>query len=449
MIIASIIIFYICFAFIASQRYIFSLSIFLFLLPTYLIRFYILGIPTTLLEGMFYILFLLWLSGNTKQNIDFKKIKTKIKSIYTKNKPLFWGGGIFALSATINIFTSVDIRSALGVWKAFYIEPLLFALIIATIIENKKQLHTILYGLVFSGLATGILVLYQHFTGWMVPWDFWENMQTYRATGWWGFPNGVGFYLSLIFPFGIYLFIAKDENIFNTTIKHILNGLKGINGIKNIIIDFFKSGILRTSALLTSLIAIPGILFAKNTGALIGVLASVGVLALVYKKTKILAIIALIISITVLIFIPAENSFKKELLFQDKSGQTRIAMWKEAMQMLRDRPIMGAGLASYKIRIIPYHTTVNKEGIEIFHHPHHQFLTLWSEIGIIGALTFVWLTIWTILELIHKPNKLKFTILFVFTTFLVIGMVDSPYIKNDTSIIFWLLPALLILEKDL
>ena len=101
---------------------------------------------------------------------------------------------------------------------------------------------------------------------------------------------------------------------------------------------------------------------------------------------------------------------KQELLMQDRSGQIRINMWGETTELLRANPLTGAGLASYSKRIAPYHHPINgNDNIEIFHHPHNIFLTMWVNLGILGLIGFVWMIVWFyrvgLTEIIKRKNK--------------------------------------------
>ena len=128
---------------------------------------------------------------------------------------------------------------------------------------------------------------------------------------------------------------------------------------------------------------------------------------------------------------------------QDRSGQIRLDMWAETIEFLKDNPIKGAGLASYKTLIYPYRID---KWIEVFHHPHNIFLTIWVNTGIIGLFGFTWIIVWFyrvgLMNL--KKDKLIIFLLATITAFTTTGLVDSPYIKNDLAIFFWILPALLI-----
>src|SRR3989344_1639208 len=394
--------------------------VFLFL-PSYLIRFKFAGLPSTLLEIMIWIIFLIWVSERIVK-LDYKKQFDNLITTYKNNFTLFIASGLFLIGATISIYTSINLKSALGEWKAFYIEPFLLFIILITHIKTNKQIQNILSAIVLCGLATSILAIYQHFTGWMVPWDFWENRNTFRVTGWYSFPNGVGLFLAPIYPLAIYLFQNKWS-----LLKKEKNNLNYLILIISLLFIIFSP---------------LAIFFAKSTGGLIGIIASIGLLLLIWQKSRKFILVFGIISLLIIIFMPT-NSLKQELLMQDRSGQIRLDMWAETIEFLKDNPIKGAGLASYKTLIYPYRID---KWIEVFHHPHNIFLTIWVNTGIIGLFGFTWIIVWFyrvgLMNL--KKDKLIIFLLATITALTTTGLVDSPYIKNDLAIFFWILPALLI-----
>lgn len=419
--------FLISFAFLTYFRFTYGLFLFFLLLPTYLIRFNIGPFPTTLLEGMFGAITLVWLIHIFQKKID---IKQNIKKI-TERRSLLLATSLFVLGATMSIFTSVDTRAALGLWKAFYIEPILLAFTLYTTIKEKKDLHLILLGIILCGLGTSILAIYQHFTGWMVPHAFWANRNTYRVTGWYGFPNAVGLFLAPIIPLALYFIKVKSEKL---------------KGKRKLLTSSFFYFLLLTFYLLA-------IFYAKSTGAIIGFTAAIAVFLLLYKKTRIPTLILGAIAFAGLFFLPANNPIRQEVLMQDRSGQLRLDMWAETTQYLSEHPITGAGLASYHKVIYPYR--VDKT-IEVFHHPHNIFLTMWVNIGLMGLVGFVWIIVWFYRVGLSEKLKVKSKknedllpyLIAAMTTFVVMGLVDSPYIKNDLAVMFWVLSALLLIQTS-
>lgn len=384
------------------------------LLPLYLIRFQIGPLPTTVLEILIWITATVWV---------YKKIKNKdwklLENFPNKNIFLF-SAGLFLLGATIGVFVSPNFRAALGEWKAFYVEPMLVFLIAVDNIKSKTDVTKILTGLIFGSLTTAILAVYQHFTGWLVPYSFWANRNTYRVTGWYGFPNGVGLLLAPLIPIAIYL---------NSEFR------KKNSQIKN---NYFIVSLLTLFIILSPV----AILYSKTTAAVVGLVSGLGILLLCYKKTRWPAIMLGIIGIIALIFLP-NNPVTNELLAKDYSGQLRRDIWTETITYLKIHPITGAGVAGYSTEIAPFRHNKN---IEIFHHPHNIFLTIWVNIGLIGLIGFLGILSWffkTILKDFNKSDKtFKVTLLVSMAIWLTMGLVDSPYIKNDWALVFWLFVAL-------
>lgn len=400
----------------------FKLGIFLlfFLLPTYLIRFHVGLLPSTFLEGMLLSLVFIWLLKNKQ----YLKLPTLIKNLFTEHKLLFVGIVLFLLGATISIFTAIDTKKALGEWRAFYVEPVLLFFVLSSYLksfEAKKRKKIIeqyiLLPLVLCGLITSAFAIFQHFTGFLVPHAFWANRETYRVTAWYGFPNAVGLFLAPIIPLAIYLLAQTWQRT-----KKI----------------FHPTAIISMLFVITGLLAI---LFAKGSGPLLGAMAGVGVLLLFYKKTRVPTILFGIVGLIGIVFLPADHTLKQELLAKNYSGELRRDIWQETAELLKDRPLVGAGIASYEERILPYRQNLR---IEVFHHPHNIFLTIWVNTGLIGLIGFLVVVLWFVIAAIKNSNQETIFLLGSLIVILVMGLVDSPYIKNDLSVLFWLFPTLLL-----
>jgi O-antigen ligase len=412
-----------CFSIITFYRFSWGMFLFFLFLPTYLLRFQIGFIPTTLLEGFFFIILLAWMYSQWKD----KTYLATLQYLLQTHKSLLIAIGLFLLGATINLFFSHNILNAAGEWKAFFIEPVILFFILTDWLRKKdiQYVKNFVYTpLLLIGFVTAALAIFQHFTGWMVPWDFWENRNTYRVTGWYGFPNGVGLFLAPLFPLSLYIVVdtwgkmKKKTRSIQTTFQFFL-------------------------ALFLIPMTILGVYYAKSTGGLIGILGSMGVLLLICKKTRIPTIITGILCFVILFSLPATNPIRKELFFQDRSGQMRLDMWAEATELIIEHPIVGAGLSSYQKEIYPYRID---KWIEVFHHPHNIFLAMWVNIGIIGLVGFLWIIIWyTRVALMQSKNRHAAFLLAIMAVNVVMGLVDSPYIKNDLAFFFWIFPAILVI----
>jgi O-antigen ligase len=394
---------------------------------------------------MFLIIFIIWIIKYRQSIIN------NLILIIKNNKILFTAIFFFLLATIISIFTSINIQSALGEGKAFYLEPVIMFVILITTIKEKKQINNILLALIISGLVTAILAIYQHFTGWLVPEAFWSNRQTYRVTAWYGFPNGVGLFLAPLIPFAIYL-MKETWPVIKKYKTQKINKLSITNSQSQT--TQFKNWLLFLSSIFYLILAPLAIIFSKGTGPLLGIIGGISLLFLINKKTRWLIILVGLISLISLLFLPQLSNIKQEITFQDRSGQIRLAIYKETRNFLKDNPLVGAGLASYSKKIAPYHTTVNNENIEIFHHPHNTFLTMWVNLGILGLLSFIIIKFYSLCFIpysVYKQKKqlLSLTLFTISSLFiiLIMGLVDSPYIKNDLAMFFWLLIALILSSK--
>ena len=393
-------------------------------LPSYLIRFKVGPIPFTLLEGMILILFFCWLVKLYRKGgkINFNLLKP------SENNPLpqifRWPIILFLVAATISVFMSVNQIAALGIWKAYFIEPLLFFIVFIYNIKDQKDLKNVIYCLEILVIAIGLFAVIQKITGALIPIDFWAKAATRRVTTFFGYPNANGLLIAPI----------------------ILLAIGNLLTNKNL-----KSFILSS---LTIMLGILTIIFAQSTGALGGVICGLLFLLFYYNRTRKITLIAIIIFLIVILLSPF-SSFKQKINYQkldlnSTSLEIRLNQWSETLKMLRDNPILGVGLANYQNKFKPYHQF---EFIEIFLYPHNIFLNFWSEIGLLGLMAFIWLIV---VFFVYGFKKLKesaspillLTIIGAMITLLIHGLVDVPYFKNDLAILFWVIIGLIIVNNN-
>lgn len=74
---------------------------------------------------------------------------------------------------------------------------------------------------------------------------------------------------------------------------------------------------------------------------------------------------------------------------QETSMGLRITAWKNALEMIKEKPLLGVGTGGYEIAFV--NLVKNQEGWEGFvhHDPHNQFLKILAELGSIGFLIFI------------------------------------------------------------
>lgn len=406
-----LLLFILLYIWIAWVRFDVGVAILFATLSSYLFRFSIGGLPTTVLELLVVSTILI---GLYKFRPDIKPLLQSLR----QRKPFLIGTGLLILGATIGVAVSSSTTSALGEWKAFYIEPLLLAFVLALAYRDNKRIERrVLQGISIAAVVLSLFTMWQTLAGGVfVPSGFWQSDGSFRATGWFGFPNGVAILLGLSY-FPVLYYINKKNN---------------------------KQKKRTRKKILITLLFLAAISMAKSSGAMLGILAGLTLLfAITTKYTKHIIIAAIILAVGI-IALPGSSSLKQEVLLQNRSGQIRISMWQDTAKLLASSPLVGTGLASYSDSIKPYHTEVSGEQVEIFHHPHNIFLTMWVNTGIIGLVGFILLLIGIITHLVRTK---QWYYLAFFTAFIVMGLVDSPYIKNDWSILFWSVALLSLLKE--
>ena len=93
--------------------------------------------------------------------------------------------------------------------------------------------------------------------------------------------------------------------------------------------------------------------------------------------------------------------------------------------------------------------TVKKSLIN-FHLPHNLYLTIVSESGIIALFGFLWfvgLWLWRgAKQYTITRDPILLGALCAMLVILVHGLVDTPYFKNDLSVLFWMIVVIGILS---
>ncbi|PIS42138.1 MAG: hypothetical protein COT24_04960 [Candidatus Kerfeldbacteria bacterium CG08_land_8_20_14_0_20_40_16] len=419
-----LIIFSIFFFWLVWKRTDLGIAVIIILLPSYLVRFEILGIPATLLELMILLLFLAWL---TKKQFFLKAEKTVFSQFW-------WLTLLFLLSAVLAIFISPDLRAALGIFKAYFLEPLLFFLVLINTIRSSQQTKLILGAIGISALFVSIIALWQYLN--LLPsYEPWISEFPKRVSSIFEYPNAVGLFLApiAVLFLGILLLAHPVDNFKNKKLKS-------------------KTRHFILGVIIFSLLAI---IFSFSRGAILGILAGVIFFSFFSRYKKwIWAILAL--GIALALIIPQSRTLIYEIVtFQDVSSDVRTVLWQGTWNLLKDRPLQGAGLAGFPTIYDQYRLIKHTE---LLLYPHNIIFNFWTELGLAGLIIFIWLIVKFFSQGI-KFKKVRLTLNSSFSfslplvllgtmiAVLVYGLVDVPYFKNDLSVFFWLLIGLLVVVE--
>lgn len=415
------------FIYLAYKNPVLSLGALSAILPTYLLRFNIIGLPSNILEVIIWAIFLGWLFGilpflrpRPSKALNEGGWRESLSFLKKRLHYIKWPLGLFFIASIIAVFISPEKISALGIWRAYFLEAGLVFLLFLSIIKDKKDFQKIIFGLSVSALYLSAAAIGQRFFGLPIPSPWQDEL---RATSLFPYPNALGLYLAPL----IMLFIHQI-----------------INNKKLLITGYW---------LLVALLSLAAIIFAQSDGAIFAIIGA-GFLfillnLLLNKKYKSGLVILLLVLIAGGILFTALQPIQEKILLKDWSGFVRFTMWGETLNMLKDNWFFGAGLAGYKTAIVPFHES--REWIEIYLYPHNIILNFWSELGLLGLAALIWLFdkfAKMCYALLKSPplgkrrvrgNLFAITAICAMAVIIIQGLVDVPYFKNDLSVLFWII----------
>src|SRR4030066_1714336 len=156
-------------------------------------------IPFTLLEVFIIFTFVSWIiwrvSGVKGGQINALGLFERLRG------PFFWPTVLFLILSIIAVFISPDLRSAAGVWKAYFLEPILLFIVVLDLSRAKKTINWAIFPLIISGLLLSALAIWQALTK-IDPFAP-NSMALERVTGVYDNPNALGLYLGPLILIGL------------------------------------------------------------------------------------------------------------------------------------------------------------------------------------------------------------------------------------------------------
>lgn len=364
-------------------------------LPLYLVRFEVFGIPTTVLEVFIYGLFVFWLIKRLRVT-DYKLRVTKVFI------PII----LIVIGVSLATIFSTNLRASAGIWKGWFVDPLLFFVVVITTIKNFKQIKGVLYSLFLSGIVVSIISLIYLIQGKLDPFG--------RLQAFYNSPNYLAMYLALALLIGAGFLFQKMAKL---------------------------KIIPKTFILLPIVCLLLSVFFTNSFGAWLGIIAAVcfGVVFYLYKSgRKQFALTILYLVLLIIVFLGYYALIQKESSFD-----ARIVIWQKAWEIFKANPILGIGPGTFG----NYFPSYPEWGVP---QPHSIFLAFLLQTGILGFVGFVWLLAWFFRTGIknYKLGIMNVVLMMVMIYILVHGLVDATYWKNDLSVIFWIIVALMVVLKN-
>ncbi len=365
--------------------------------PSYLIRYEYQGIPTTFLE----LLLLVFLFITFVKFLGIKSFRTEALERIKNLKKLNYLAIAFVAAGIISTLVSPDKHAAVGILKAFIIEPVLFFYACTFAFRKLSDLKVPLNLLFISACLLSLFSISQYFTFWNLPLQFWgTGMEVERVTSVFPHPNAFALYLAPLISLYTALLISAEKSLNR---KNLILGLT----------------VMFIALLLTF-----------SRGAWLAVAFTTFVLLIQRFSWRKVVIPGVIAGIVLLLLPPIRD--RLQLLANDSSSTAHTQLLEAGLNKIESNPILGNGLFGFRTTLAEQ----NFQG-EILNYPHNIILNFWLEMGLLGLLSFFGIIIVSLMTYKKGANMYRFGASAYVLTMLVHGLVDSPYFKNDLSVLFW------------
>lgn len=369
-------------------------------LPLYVVRWRVGPFPTTLLELLILVtaaayVVVLW----TEKRLPWTRTPYDIPIL------------LLLVAGILGIYAAPDHVRAAGIYRAYFIEAVAMFYIAVDLLRGREELRTFLLVAAAGScvMAVGQVISFVYVTaqGHLQLGDAPAFLNTS--------PNADAMYLEppLAFATAFALFPSRPRE--------------------------------RQVAVVVLGVVFLGIVLTLSRGSYLSMAVLGGVIVLASQKTwkwRLRLIGALAALALIVLEIPYVNHRFLDLA---RSVTNRESLYTQAITMLSQRPLLGAGFDGFPIRV----AYLRNSGMPVQLYPHNVWLTTWSEIGLLGVVVFAVIVFGLLVRGalalpraadVYRP--LLWGAVGALVLFIVHGMFDSPYWKNDLSVEFWLLAAL-------
>ncbi|MFZ0216987.1 MAG: O-antigen ligase family protein [Candidatus Dormiibacterota bacterium] len=326
--------------------------------------------------------------------------------------PYLLPGALLLIAATIGVVVTPNRLHALGTWRAYFVEPAAAGLLCGAIAARRGHARILVLGLGVAGSIVAIAnivntlhAIVAHGFNWVTP-----PVTLYQTA------NAIPLYLEPLLAFSLAIVRFSDDRW-----ERLGGAIFSVVGALAIVLSFSRAGWVTLVVLV--------IFVAASTRLrwwLIGVVVVVGGGAFALSKRV-----------------------RDRVLVEFHPGPlntigSRISLWESTLTMLRHKPLFGAGLDGFQQTVAQY--KVASYGEDLIY-PHNLFLDFWTETGLLGLAAIVSLGVQIVrgairgLRAVDRPwtRAMSLGLLGLAVVFVVHGMVDVPYFKNDQALAFWAL----------
>ena len=344
---------------------------------------------------------------------------------------MVWGSilpYLFLLVALVSIFPATDKIDALGIFKGWFLVPIILYLLVINLFSSKDWSKLIV------PLFAGLVVV-----------DLWAMLQSF------------GLVTTLFYqkndPTFLQYFVLGNFRLFGPfeSPNYLAMYLVPVFFLTIPAVYYFR----KISPKYYWLAAIPfgfaanALLFSDSRAGMLAMAVPVAIV-LFSKVRKIIkinprqgrvAIILILIALSVFYL-----NYRAVTTNRSESNSSRVQIWRYSLQIGAQQPLLGIGLGNFQDKI----AQVSKDDVGFIDnvlpyaiHPHNVYLAMWLNVGILGLIVFIVLikdffrSLWS-----RRSELFPVCLMAAMAAIMIHGLFDTTYFKNDLSAIFWLIIAL-------
>ena len=145
------------------------------------------------------------------------------------------------------------------------------------------------------------------------------------------------------------------------------------------------------------------------------------------------------------------NSKLTSLTIIDESSNNRVILYENAIDYISKNPLIGCGIGNWKVESLPYWKDL-MSGYMVPYHAHNDFLELGTEIGILGALSYLFIFIFIFLSSLRSfylSKDIFPVLLFSLTTvYFIDAFLNFPLERALSQVNFIILMVLFYLKPS-
>lgn len=391
----------------------------IFFLPAYLIRFTVAGIPTTLLEVLIYCAVVALLISQPLF-LTAQRLKAIVVRYGVPIACILIGSGI-------GVALAPNLPEALGLLKAYILDPILFFGLIAAALnlgDDQRKTDTLVAIIVALGISLALSGLF--------------IASAYTPDG-----RAIGIF-------------ALDATASPNFLALLLAPLASFAAA---LVLFSGNRAVQLWGVLGYIVMVVGMAATGSRGGMlaIGLVTAVSLALFLLRRVKKslrpilqgVAVAVLLAAVILAGWLARPNFGSGANQRTTSSNNVRYEIWRTTIvDILPQTALFGVGLGNYQ----DYFTHITQDRVNFPEYispwartPHNFFLTIWTNLGIIGLIGFIWLIVLFYANLRqgkHQYQALIYGLGMAMLAMLLHGMVDAIYWKNDLAVLFWALVGL-------